>query len=104
MNNLSRRQWVQLSAFASVAGTLRGSDLAEPAANEKLNLAVIGCAHRGGAIGSEAVRNRLTQCVAVCDVVPSRAEGFKKNMKGSCDEALVFDDFREMFEIGRAHV
>ena len=31
-------------------------------------------------------------------VVPSRAEGFKGKMKGQCDDAEIFDDFRKMFE------
>lgn len=99
MKNLNRRDLLKYSVAASAASTLIVSQArGEVAQNDKLNLAVIGCANRGGAIGSEAVNHKLTECVALCDVVPSRAEGFKEKMKGKCDNAVVFDDFREMFE------
>lgn len=99
MNSLNRRQLLKTSAAASAATILASNAAqAEVAKNDKLNLAVIGCSGRGAAIGSEAVNHSLTQCVALCDVVPSRAEGFKKSKKGKCDDAVVYDDFRKMFE------
>ncbi|QDT61956.1 Inositol 2-dehydrogenase [Stieleria bergensis] len=95
----NRRQVIKRAAVASSAlAILPATAQGAVAANDKLNLAVIGCANRGAAIGSEAVRHELTQCVALCDVVPSRAEGFKGKMKGQCDDAVIFDDFRELFE------
>ena len=104
MNSLNRRDLIKSSAVAAAAVPFVPSFAtaktgpARISKNGKLNLAVIGCAHRGGAIGSEAVRSKLTQCVALCDVVPSRAEGFKGKQKGQCDDAKIFDDFRVMFE------
>lgn len=99
MSRLNRRDLLKQSLLASTAATfLPNYASGEVAKNDLLNLAVIGCANRGAAIGSGAVGHKMTQCVALCDVVPSRAEGFKKNMKGKCDEAAVFDDFREMFQ------
>ena len=99
MNHLNRRELLKNSLAASaVVTTLPSLALGNVASNDKLNLAVIGCANRGGAIGAEAVNHKLTQCVALCDVVPSRAEGFKSRMKDQCDEAEIFDDFRVMFE------
>ena len=99
MSRLNRRDLLKQSLLASTAATLLPNYASgEVAKNDLLNLAVIGCANRGAAIGSGAVGHKMTQCVALCDVVPSRAEGFKKNMKGKCDEAAVFDDFREMFQ------
>lgn len=98
MNIINRRHFLAQSAAVSVAATvLPNFSAAQSASGDKLNLAVIGCANRGGSIGSEAIRNSLTNCVALCDVVPSRAEGLKKKMKGGCDDATVFDDFRDMF-------
>ncbi|MEM9348124.1 MAG: Gfo/Idh/MocA family oxidoreductase [Planctomycetota bacterium] len=99
MNRLNRRELLKYSVAASAAATILPSYASiAVAANDKLNLAVIGCAARGGKIGGEAVNHGLTQCVALCDVVPSRAEGFKGKMKGKCDDAVIYDDFRVMFE------
>ena len=99
MKRMNRRNLLKHSAMVSAAATfLPNFASGKVATNEKLNLAVIGCANRGGAIGSEAVRSSMTHCVALCDVVPSRAEGFKAKMKDHCDDAAVYDDFRIMFE------
>ena len=98
MKSIKRRQFITQSAAVSAAATILPSyALGEDAPSEKLNLAVIGCSNRGGSIGSDAINNSLTRCVALCDVVPSRADRLKKKMKGQCDDAIVFDDFREMF-------
>lgn len=99
MNQINRRDVLKTSAMAS-AIAIGMPELASGnvAKNDQLNLAVIGCAHRGAAIGGEAVKHKLTNCVALCDVVPSRAEGFQSKMKGKCDQAEMFDDFRKMFE------
>ncbi len=98
MSRLNRRELLKHSVAASAAATLMPSFArADEAKTEKLNIAIIGCANRGASIGSGAVNHSLTNCVALCDVVPSRAEGFKKKMKGKCDDAVIFDDFREMF-------
>ncbi|TWU38236.1 Gfo/Idh/MocA family protein [Novipirellula artificiosorum] len=97
MQNINRRQFLTQSAAVSTAATiLPRYAVGQSSPSEKLNLAVIGCTNRGGNIGSEAIKNSLTHCVALCDVVPSRAEGLKKKMGGRCDDAIVFEDFREM--------
>jgi predicted dehydrogenase len=99
MSNLNRRELLKHSIAVSAAATLLpGVASGAVAKNDKLNLAVIGCANRGGTIGSSAVAHELTQCVALCDVVPSRAEKFKSKQKGQCDDAVIYDDFRVMFE------
>lgn len=97
-----RRFLAQAAAVPTAAAILPDRASAQNASAQdeptgQLNIAVIGCANRGGSIGGEAIRHDLTRCVALCDVVPSRAEGLRKKMKGKCDDALVFDDFREMF-------
>ncbi|TWU46936.1 Gfo/Idh/MocA family protein [Rubripirellula reticaptiva] len=98
MQNIKRRQFLaQAATVSAVATTLPSFALGQNVGGDKINLAVIGCSNRGGAIGSEAIKHPLTNCVALCDVVPSRANGLKKKMDGQCDDALVFDDFREMF-------
>ena len=99
MSRLNRRELLKHSVAATTAATLLPSFAkGEDAKSDKLNFAVIGCANRGAAIGSEAVRSSMTHCVALCDVVPSRAEGFKNKMGDKCEDAVIFDDFREMFE------
>ena len=99
MNRLNRREMLKhsIAATAVIAASpnLANGDVSK---NDKLNLAVIGCAHRGGAIGADAVRHKLTNCVALCDVVPSRAKDFKVKMKDACGDAKIYDDFRVMFE------
>jgi predicted dehydrogenase len=99
MSNMNRRSFLKHSAAASTAAAfIPNYAVGETAQNDKLNLAVIGCANRGGTIGSEAINNSMTTCVALCDVVPSRAKGLKSKSKGKCDDAVIFDDFREMFD------
>ena len=98
MSHLKRRQFITRSAAVSAAATILPSyAIGQDSPGDKLNLAVIGCTKRGGSIGGDAIRHDLTNCVALCDVVPSRAEELKKKTKGRCDDAVVFDDFREMF-------
>jgi predicted dehydrogenase len=66
-----------------------------PGPNDKLGLAVIGTSQRGGSIAQWCARDKSTHLVALCDVVPSRAEGVKAKYN---KEAAVFDDFRKMFD------
>ena len=82
MSLLNRRELIGAAAVTSVSIPFsKAESKATNLADYHLRLAVIGCANRGGAIGGEAVRHQLTHCVALCDVVPSRAEGFKKSIK-----------------------
>ncbi|MHB1038057.1 MAG: Gfo/Idh/MocA family protein [Pirellulales bacterium] len=93
---VSRREFLRTSALAGsaalAAGTLRGPVLAESKSpNEKLNIAVVGVAGRGGdnlqGVSSENI-------VALCDVDENRlAEAAKRFPK-----AKTFVDFRKMFE------
>ena len=99
MRSLNRRELLKHSVVASAATALLPSFARGAVSpNDKLNLAIVGCANRGAAIGAEAARHNLTQCVALCDVVPSRAEGFQAKLGDECAGARVFDDFRVMFE------
>jgi len=96
-HGMDRRSFIKSSAVAAGAAfcnILPGYAAGSTEANSKLNLAIIGCANRGAAIAKWALRDSLTNCVALCDVVPSRADEFKSKYK----DALVFDDFRKMFD------
>ena len=99
MTTLNRRQLIKTAVATTAIGTGVNNHVQSAETEPKrLRFAVIGCANRGAAIGGEAVRHQLTDCVALCDVVPSRAEGFKKRQKDNCTDAVIFDDFRKMFE------
>ena len=99
MTTLNRRQLIKTAVATTAIGTGVNNHVHSAETEPKrLRFAVIGCANRGAAIGGEAVRHQLTDCVALCDVVPSRAEGFKKRQKDNCTDAVIFDDFRKMFE------
>lgn len=95
--NMKRRVFLKNSAVALAAttfSTMPGVALGRIAASDKLNIAIIGCANRAGKIGQWAMRTGLANCVALCDVVPSRTD----ELKSLCPKARVFDDFRKMFD------
>ena len=92
---MNRRSFLKNTAIATTA--IHAFDIVPTfavAPSDKVNLAVIGCSHQGGGIGRSAASNRNTNLVALCDVVPSRAN----RLKGLGKDAQVFDDFRKMFD------
>ena len=89
MSRLNRRELIKVTTATSAGLALAAPNAIADDQNGTLRLAVIGCANRGGAIGGEAVRHKLTRCVALCDVVPSRAEGFKKKHQDQCSDAVI---------------
>ena len=94
---MKRRVFLKNSTAALAATTfnfLPGYSIGKIEENDKLNLAIIGCSNRGGSIGKAAMASGMANCVALCDVVPSRADEFKSLYKN----ARVFDDFRKMFD------
>ena len=94
---MKRRSFLKRAAVASAATTcqfLPDYAVGKTEKNDKVNLAIIGCSHRGGGIGEEAMKSGMANCVALCDVVPSRANRFKSKYK----DARYFDDFRNMFD------
>jgi len=95
IKNMKRRIFLKQTAAALAAtSVLPGYAMGRIAKNDKLNLAIIGCANRAGAIGKDAMATGMANCVALCDVVPSRADELKALYPG----ARVFDDFRKMFD------
>ncbi len=97
MKNIERRSFLKKSAAVMAAASFSFiPDFAagNTAKNDKINLAIIGCDNRAGKIGEWALRNNMTNCVALCDVVPSRADKFRAKYKN----ARFFNDFRKMFD------
>ncbi len=91
--NLSRRQFGKLTtagaAFSLIPGRVMG-------ANEKLNLAIIGCGGMGGGDGMNANGTGMVNVVALCDVAMGSGHTAKveKTFKG----VPKFKDFRKMFD------
>lgn len=95
--NMKRRVFLKRSAAAMAVTSLNflpGYSLGRISANDKLNIALIGCSNRAAAIGKAAMASGMTNCVALCDVVPSRADEFKAKYP----KAKFFTDFRKMFD------
>lgn len=95
--DLKRRSFLKKSAAAVAATTFHFIPdyvVGKTVKNDKLNLAIIGCENRAGNIGMDALKSDMTNCVALCDVVPSRTDKFKSKYRN----ARVFDDFRKMFD------
>jgi hypothetical protein len=93
----SRRRFIQQATLAGAGFWLGGSSrAAEPkGANEKLNIAVVGCGGQGGSnLGAVSGEN----IVALCDVDEKRAaSAFSKY-----PDVKKFADFRKMFdEVGK---
>ncbi|HKK19301.1 MAG TPA: Gfo/Idh/MocA family oxidoreductase, partial [Opitutales bacterium] len=95
---MKRRSFLKTTAAASVAtafNLIPNYAVGKTEKNNKLNLAVIGCSGMGGYDGQLALNTGLANCVALCDVVPSRADELKQKYNKN---APVFDDFRKMFD------
>ena len=95
--NIKRRSFIKKSAAAAAASAFHfipDYAIGRTVQNDKLNLAIIGCENRAGKIAGQALGSNLTNCVALCDVVPSRADKLKSQHKN----ARVYDDFRKMFD------
>lgn len=97
----TRRDFMKKSA---VVGT--GLVLAKPFniiagplfANEKVNIAVVGCGNRGrGVIFSSIPKIPNANLVAVCDIIESRREGAKRRFKKQQNANVnAYEDFYEM--------
>jgi predicted dehydrogenase len=87
----SRRDVLRRTGAVGAFLILSPSAVRTYAANEKLDMAVIGVGGRGGGMAGQAAGQNL---VAVCDCDPSKAEGFKKKHPA----LKVYTDYRRMFE------
>ena len=89
----TRRKFLKSSATAAGAAALPSFSIGAPgeSANDKINMAVIGCAGMGGYAMKEASRQNL---VAMCDLDEKRAaKAFKSNTS-----VKTFKDFRQMLD------
>jgi len=93
-SRVNRRTFLKTTAAASIATSIHLVPSSAFGANDKVNLATIGCTHQGGGIGKAAANNKNTVLVACCDVMMSRAGSLAKLGKGP----KLYDDFRKMFD------
>ncbi len=92
---LKRRTFLKTAGAASAAATFHIVPSFAAPPSDTLRLAVIGASHRGGSIAQWCAREKETSLVALCDVLPSRADRVKNKYN---KKAPVFDDFRKMFD------
>ncbi|MGK0219400.1 MAG: putative dehydrogenase [Planctomycetota bacterium] len=90
---ISRRQFGQLAATTAAFGVM---PVRPVSANEKVNVAIIGCGGMGGADGMGAFRTGQVNIVALCDV----AIGTKhtQHLEKEFPDVPRFKDFRVMFD------
>lgn len=108
---MNRRHFLRNSSAVSATtllSTVAGSvtlSKAQDAANDRINIGLIGCGKQGISDFSKAMKFPQTQIVAVCDVVGSRLEngakvanGFyaKLNNKPDYDGVAKYEDFRDL--------
>jgi len=93
-SKVNRRAFLKVSTAATVATSFHILSSSAFGANDRVNLAIIGCSNQGGGIGKAAASNKDTTLVALCDVVKGRAG----KLAASGKDVKVFDDFRKMFD------
>lgn len=93
MKDISRRQFGKLAAASAVYSLLPGRVLG---ANEKVNVAFIGCGGMGGGDARQVLNQGGVNAVALCDV------HFGRETTGDLEKRFPdlprFTDFREMFD------
>src|ERR1700733_13315682 len=99
IQKVNRRRFIQASSASAAAagfwltGGVTESFAAQPGANERLNIAVIGCGGQGGGNASQQVV-RAENIVALCDVDSNRA----RTVFDRYPNVPKYTDFRVMYE------
>jgi len=102
-NSMARRTFLKGTAVAAagvafvpshVIGKSKNSKAKGAAPSDKVNLAIVGCAARGGSIGAWHASTGLCNVTTLCDVDGRSLERAGGKYKG----AKKFQDFREMFD------
>ena len=91
--NITRRKFTKAAAASSVFNLIPGKVLG---ANEKVNVAFIGCGGQGGGIAHNVYNTKHVNAVALCDVAmgTGHTAGTEKKFNG----IPKFKDFRKMFD------
>ncbi|MHC4406039.1 MAG: Gfo/Idh/MocA family protein, partial [Planctomycetota bacterium] len=94
----TRRSFLKSAAGVAAAGAAApyfctASQAKAQAANDKLNVAAIGCGGRGSGVGHQA--GDRGNMVACCDVDSDRAAKFAKKYEGRCE---TYGDYRQVLD------
>jgi len=101
-NSMARRTFLKGTVAAAAVSIVPSGVVAKsknskdkgPAPSDKINLAIVGCAHQGGGIGNWHAGTGLCNVTALCDVDGKSLE----RMGGRYKKASKFQDFRKMFD------
>ena len=91
--SISRRKFTKLAAASSVFSLIPGRVMG---ANERVNIAYIGCGGQGGGDAKTIQGTGLVNPVALCDV--ALGSGHTSGIEKMCPKAAKFKDFRKMFD------
>src|SRR5260370_32881534 len=92
---IDRRRFLQGTAAVAAATCLvNPSEAAQPAAGERVRVAIVGVAGQGAYNLGEVVGTGLAEIVALCDVDNTRAAAAQK----AHPKATYYNDYRQMIE------
>ena len=91
--DFSRRGFFGKAAAFAAPAILRAQG-----AGDKIRVAYVGVGNRGGALLRNGVRVKNFQVVAVCDIIPERAQAAAKVVADAGGSARVWTDFRKMLD------
>lgn len=96
---LRRRDFLRRSAAASLAGAVASHSAfaASKSPNEKLNLAIVGCANKGGHNLDQLTSENI---VALCDI----DSNYLGQAAGRFPQASKYDDYRKLLEKEANHI
>ncbi len=91
---ISRRSFIQKSAFAAAAGTSAVMSRRAYGANERIRLGVIGVANRGGQLIDAVAPHENAEIVALCDIHGVAFERWREEFP----DATEYGDYRQMLD------
>ena len=98
--NITRRNFLKTTAAAAVAlPTMRAGALGKVSANDKLNVALIGCKSMGWGDLTDMMLHPDVECVALCDIDKTILENRKADLiKMGRKEPALYGDYRKLLE------
>jgi len=98
--NITRRNFLKTTAAAAVVLPTMGVDaLGKVSANDKINVALIGCKNMGWGDLSDMLLDKEIECVALCDIDKSILDGRAADLvKQGRKTPTLYGDYRKMLE------
>jgi len=98
--NITRRNFLKTTAAAAVVlPTMGAGALGKVSANDKLNVALIGCRNMGWSNLTDFLLDNDVECVALCDIDKSVLDNRKAELvKMGKKEPAIFGDYRKLLE------